>query len=441
MTFRAERFHWGDDVELDWHPASDKKSLRTKFDPSEPRDEAGKWTDGGGSSGGGGSASDSNNSIASGGGPPVVAFHGTIEKVIESIKKEGLHVKPGSKHFDGDVYSGERGESVFVTTKKEVAIEYAASYAQSESWKDYKAVAPVVFKLEIPQAEWVNFKEDKLQAPERESRYGKAIPPEWIKGVFKVGSGDALEEIKADHVTAYMVIFVGEPKSEEEKAFDEGKHPRVPAGGPGGGEFTSGGSGGEAKPSTEEAPGNFESKVLEKSREVAEQVGYDPKLVVVKSDPTVFELMGKKMKAGASSFISGEKKGLIEVYPEQVRLKGLPGVIAHEVEHQKFQAAMDDVIENKNDKSPLVKALFTVDPDAFSAADGVSPYSRAYWEDWLKDKADLPTTLHETLAEIARIKYETGKFPKHQGGEPSDANVWRTLYKAVDEAYKGLAKK
>ncbi len=200
MTFRVERFHWGDDDELDWHP---QKSLRAKFDPGEPRDETGKWTDGGGGGTGG------SDSIASGGGPTVVAFHGTIETVVESIRKEGLHVKPGSHHFDGDVYAGERGESVFVTTKQSVAIEYASTYAQSESWKEYKAIAPVMFRMEIPKDEWTKFKEDKLTP---DAHYTKAIPPEWIKGVFKIEGDNSLQEIRADHVTAYMVIFVGEPK-------------------------------------------------------------------------------------------------------------------------------------------------------------------------------------------------------------------------------------
>lgn len=45
MTFRAERFHWGEDAELVWH---DQKK---KFDPNEPRDEHGRWTTGGSGSG------------------------------------------------------------------------------------------------------------------------------------------------------------------------------------------------------------------------------------------------------------------------------------------------------------------------------------------------------------------------------------------------------
>ena len=48
MTFRAERFCWDDDSELDWHPPSDKSK---GFDPSEPRDEHGRWTSGGSGSG------------------------------------------------------------------------------------------------------------------------------------------------------------------------------------------------------------------------------------------------------------------------------------------------------------------------------------------------------------------------------------------------------
>jgi hypothetical protein len=199
MTFRAERFHWGDDGEFDWHP-------KTKaFDESQhPRDEHGKFTD----SGGGGEGSSSS---AASGGKPVVAFHGTIESVVKQIMQEGMRVKAGSKHFEGDVYAGERGESVFVTTNQKTAIDYASSHAQSESWAQYKTVEPVLFRLEVPPDEWTKFHEDKF---EPESHYTKTIPPEWIKGVFNIKGDNSLEQIKAvpNKVTAYMVIFVGEPK-------------------------------------------------------------------------------------------------------------------------------------------------------------------------------------------------------------------------------------
>ena len=61
--------------------------------------------------------------------------------------------------------------------------------------------------------------------------------------------------------------------------------------------------------------------------------------------------------------------------------------------------------------------------------------------------------VHETLAEMSRIKYETGKFPEHMGeriiscrGEdkpkPSKAQMeenakqWRDLYRTVEKVYK-----
>jgi hypothetical protein len=95
---------------------------------------------------------------------------------------------------------------------------------------------------------------------------------------------------------------------------------------------------------------------------------------------------------------------------------------------------------------------------AFAAADGVSEYSYEYWLNW-KDKGGASQfwagqlALHETLAEMARIKYDTGKFPDHMGeriiswrGEdvpkPSqaemdkNAKLWRDLYRAVDKVWK-----
>jgi hypothetical protein len=195
------------------------KSETKGFDPNEPRDDAGKWTDGGGSDDAG-SSSPASSSPTTPSGAPVVVFHGTTESVVKKIVKEGLHVTEASHHFDSDVYAGDRGESVFVTTNQKTAVDYASSHAQAESWKEYKAVTPVLFRLEVPPDEWKKFNEDKL---EPESRYTKAIPPEWIKGVFNIKPDSSLEQIKsadrrvaADHVTAYMVIFVGEPKDKTE---------------------------------------------------------------------------------------------------------------------------------------------------------------------------------------------------------------------------------
>jgi HK97 family phage prohead protease len=215
------------------------------FDPNEPRDEGGKWTDGGGGDPKLPPAPGTHGAAPG----PIVVFHGTTETVIAQIKKEGLHVTPGSHHFDGDVYAGERGESVFVTTKKQTAIDYAMSHAQAQSWQEYKSIEPIVFKMEVPPAEWKKFHEDKL---EPDSRYTKEIPPAWITGVYKIGAPgelvpmdkSAARAAAANAVVAYMVIFVQAPDSKKE--FDESQHPRVPGVSPEGGQFESAGGGGGA---------------------------------------------------------------------------------------------------------------------------------------------------------------------------------------------------
>jgi hypothetical protein len=158
--------------------------------------------------------------------PPVVAYHGTIDSVVDKIKAEGLHVTAKDHHFDGMVYAGDRGESVFVTTNMKTAADYAGSYAQSKSWQEMKSVTPVVFKLEVPAAEWTKFHEDTL---EKGAYYTHAIPPAWIKGAFNIEYGESGKPgvpgpvslvardkaadvtTDADKVTAYMVIFVSEP--------------------------------------------------------------------------------------------------------------------------------------------------------------------------------------------------------------------------------------
>jgi hypothetical protein len=89
----------------------------------------------------------------------------------------------------------------------------------------------------------------------------------------------------------------------------------------------------------------------------------------------------------------------------------------------------------------LKPVLIDPEPSDFAQGDGASHYS---YENWLQ-AAEKPSTenyrraMHETLAEMARVKFMDGKFPPHLGDTPKEAaknaKVWRSLYRAVDKVY------
>jgi thioredoxin reductase len=197
--------------ELSQQGEEDFAGLERDWDESKhPRDEHGRFGEGGGGDDGDGVK------------PPVVVFHGTTASVADQIMKEGLHVTK-THHGDTEMYQGERGESVYVTTQQDRAIAYAKDRAQSESWAKYQPIEPIVFKMAVPADEWGKFHTDKLEG--EGARYGKEIPPAWITGAYKLGDAGQLvavgktvepEQTRAaeDVVEAYVVVFAKPPEKE-----------------------------------------------------------------------------------------------------------------------------------------------------------------------------------------------------------------------------------
>jgi len=151
-------------------------------------------------------------------GGSVVAYHGTTEKVARRIQQEGLHVTKQGHHFGTDVYGGERGESVFIAASEAKAVEYAEALAQSQSWQDYKAVKPIIFKMEIPADEWRAFHEDTMEDPGA-AAYGKLVKPEWITGTYEIGFEQDRHKLvpaqlgKQDKIIAWMVVVPKPPEA------------------------------------------------------------------------------------------------------------------------------------------------------------------------------------------------------------------------------------
>jgi hypothetical protein len=253
--------------------------------------------------------------------------------------------------------------------------------------------------------------------------------------------------------------------------------------------------------STAEAEAAHVRSVLQIGRAVAKELGYDASKVSIgaqESPDAKFTLNGKEYRAAGLAYTHGANKGLIKLFPTRISGEFTKGITAHEVEHQKFQTAIDKFKEEKErakaepgpppdpngkywwQRTGGQDAVFTMDDslrppydakypvytamheafgkrsfDDFMVSDGVSDYSFEYWKRMKNEvtNENYRTAMHETLAEMGRIKYETGKFPDHMGeriisyrGEdkpkPSqatmDANakLWRDLYRTVEKVYQ-----
>lgn len=238
--------------------------------------------------------------------------------------------------------------------------------------------------------------------------------------------------------------------------------------------------------------------VLDAARSLAKEIGFDPSLISIgaqESEDAKFTLNGKQYRAAGLAYVAeGPMKGKIKLFPGQILdAANAKSVVAHEIEHQKFQNVLDKYAAESKlvmadpgpppdpdaesypqrrggthafmkpdgslreayvQKYPLYSAMqeafFKHDMMLFAESDGVSDYSYQYWKGWKEGTVKTFNAVHETLAEMARLKHETGKFPEHMGerilsyrGEdkpkPSPkqtaANwrLWRDLFKTVDD--------
>lgn len=251
--------------------------------------------------------------------------------------------------------------------------------------------------------------------------------------------------------------------------------------------------------------------VRERANKIAAQLKFDPSRIDISEDQPTFDLNGKNYHTGGiAETQKPEGEGRIVIYRRNVRASDLDGVLTHEIEHMKFQTVLNRFLDenSKIGKEPgpapdpehkywwgkkggiegvmspdgslrgdyaakypaytgMQEALHKYSiSDDFAPTDGVSPYSYDWWKAWADGTASSTQAIHETLAEIARIKNETGKFPEHMGprvieyraklnreainapdfdgyvAPPSKANIaegtkrWRELYRMVERLSK-----
>lgn len=231
-------------------------------------------------------------------------------------------------------------------------------------------------------------------------------------------------------------------------------------------------------------------------REVSKDLDFDPAAIYVDNGaPGKFSLNGKQLQAAGFAHTSriGKDTQVITIFGQNAHPATVNGVIAHEIEHVKFETAIkryreeyERVMAEPKDEGrvdPVMKPDGSLKPpydekypaytamqktyarpmDDFAVSDGVSDYSLDWWDSWkssAEDNTSGTSAVHETLAEMSRLKHETGRFPPHLGDRllrwripaggtvddakpaPSDAQiarnakVWRDLYRAVDKVWK-----
>jgi hypothetical protein len=232
---------------------------------------------------------------------------------------------------------------------------------------------------------------------------------------------------------------------------------------------------------------------------VTSDMKFDKSRIGLSNETHEFELNGKKMVAAGLAYRDSAK---VDMFPHVggISHENIRGIIAHEIGHQKFNDAIKKASADREamrkDPGPApdpnhpyhwgrkggVSAMMTPDgsmrgeyakkyahsqaiyhayekhhPDNFAAGDGVSPYSREYWHGYKNGTVGGHTAVHETLAEMHRLKYETGKLHSDQhlgnffgfsiylrsGEKPvsraqhaKHVALWRNLYDTLDKIHQ-----
>jgi hypothetical protein len=237
----------------------------------------------------------------------------------------------------------------------------------------------------------------------------------------------------------------------------------------------------------------------DQAHKVAADLGFDKSRIDFVKGTREFDVNGVKHTAAGDADISKGAEGRIRIYTDHTDASWTPGLTAHEIEHEKFQSAIDAyrresdaIMKDRPAPNPqsehwwerrgeimkadgslfppydkkyphytaMHDALYSHGLDEFAKGDGVSDYSAEYWKGYHERKVSSDIALHETLAEMARIKYTTGKFPEHYGysrviserlkgtattpegytpmpkGSTKGTTMWRNLYRTVDSIWK-----
>lgn len=206
------------------------------------------------------------------------------------------------------------------------------------------------------------------------------------------------------------------------------------------------------------------------ARAVAEKLGYDPEKITVTGEDKLFSLNGASYHYAGSCDL---QTGKITLYEPNLAPSGIPGTTAHEIGHAKFENYLNDYIaerarvmgdpetkttmkadgllnEPSASKYPLYQEyekLFGGNMNRLAKEDGVSNYSRQWWDAVKSGKALWKLGVHETLAEMTRLQYEDSLTRGVAVGEikapptmkdngfltVTPSSLWTSIYKAVND--------
>lgn len=255
----------------------------------------------------------------------------------------------------------------------------------------------------------------------------------------------------------------------DESRFSEDQ-PRDPDG-----KFASGGGSSENMPG-KEAPEFLKPEMNDHEaksamvRNAARELNFPTDKVVTDQETKEFNVGDHHYTEGGHAEIY--TTGNIVIHTNHVADDGVRGIVAHEVEHIRFQGVLKDYenemmrLRELPSKEPLLWDSITtpngyLDPDKgagdhFPTAmalqeffeknstelakdDGVSAYSRSYWQTALDPKysngnypAFRDRAIHETLAEMARMTFTKNLYAT--GDKPS--KLWNGLFKTVNKLAK-----
>lgn len=218
--------------------------------------------------------------------------------------------------------------------------------------------------------------------------------------------------------------------------------------------------------------------VREHVSKIVAELGYDPAKVYYEDTHETFEVAGKPyVSAGCAWTSNGGIRGgkVYEIGDITINARRQidDTLVAHEVQHQKFQVAMDkynadrDAIRIMEDPSSgntrvlnaddTVKPEFKKDYPAFdklhrfftqdfqklAKQDGITDYSKQYWKGWKEGSVSSWLAMHETMAEISAYFWNEDKRQKNEW-DPSIDNrtytqpptpLWARFFKASDQVY------
>lgn len=239
-------------------------------------------------------------------------------------------------------------------------------------------------------------------------------------------------------------------------------------------------SNGKGLESLEKQIGNLDTEakstkikaLQDKALAVVVKSGYNPKMVSFSDEDKTFNLNGASFKYAGAAYIEGDRAGDIVFYNSQLKDETIGRIAAHETMHQKFQMVLNEYKDEQtrmhDDKrggdrwvmkpDGELREEYRADYPVYAALepvfyrggiwnklqkeDGVTDYSRSWWEAHAKLTANFMQAAHETMAEMAANEwYNKNELIKTPGEKkPRSAHPnWQRVFKEVNQLYKTRA--